>query len=242
MSKVLLCKTADIPDNGMKGFELADGKRVVIAQSGGCYYAYQGICPHQEVCLDEGFYDGSVLTCHQHLWQWDITTGEAVGLAEAPLERYVVEEAEGALYVVQTPAINASEIFVGVSEATLAKLNDLSRREEYESGVSLYAIGDPADDLYILDSGRVEFLIGRDGRASASGFMLRKGEVFGWNAMLEHQPRRIAKASCLEKSTVLRLSGKETLAILESDPVSGYKVMRNLSNLIARYLTASGAT
>ena len=242
MSKIFVCKTGDIPDNGMKGYELASGQRVVIAQSGGCYYAYQGICPHQEVCLDEGFYDGSVLTCHQHLWQWDITTGDAVGLAEAPLERYAIDVADGALYVVQTSAISAAEIFAGVSEATLAKLNDLSRREEFESGSSLYDIGDPADDLYILDSGRVEFLIGRDGRASASGFMLRKGEVFGWNAMLEHQPSRIAKASCLEKSAVLRLSGKETLEILEEDPVSGYKVMRNLSNLITRYLTASGAT
>jgi toluene monooxygenase system ferredoxin subunit len=226
----------------MKGYELAGGERVLIAQSGGCYYAYQGICPHQEVLLDGGFYDGSVLTCHQHLWQWDITTGEAVGLAEAPLERYAVEVTEGDLYVIQTSAINAAEIFAGVSESTLAKLNDMSRREDFESGSSLYDIGDPADDLYILDSGRLEFLIGRDGRASPSGFMLRKGEVFGWNALLEHHPRRIAKASCLEKSTVLRLSGKETMKVLEEDPVSGYKVMRNLSNLIARYLTASGAT
>ena len=72
--------------------------------------------------------------------------------------------------------------------------------------------------------------------------MLRKGELFGWNAMLDHQPKRIAKASCLELSSVLRLNGRETLKVLEEDPVSGYKVMRNLSNLIARYLTDSGAT
>ncbi len=240
MDKVLVCKTADIPQDGMKGFELAGSKRIVIAQAGDCYYAYQGLCPHQEVRLDEGFYDGSVLTCHQHLWQWDITTGDAVGLAEAPLERYTVEVSDGALYVVQTSAINASELFAGVHEAMLATLDDLSRREEFESGASLYNIGDPADDLYILDSGRVEFLIGRDGQ-TPSGFMLRKGEVFGWNALLENQPNRIAKASCLEKSAVLRLSGKDALKALESDPSSGFTVMRNLSQLIARYLTASGA-
>jgi toluene monooxygenase system ferredoxin subunit len=242
VSKVFVCKVADIPDNGMKGFELAGGKRVLIAQSGAAYYAYQGICPHQEVCLDEGFYDGSVLTCHQHLWQWNITTGEAVGLAEAPLERYAVEVAEGELFVVQKGAIAAAEIFAGVSEATLEKLNALARREEYPSDSSLYDVGDPTDDLYILESGRVEFQIGRDNRAQPSGFMLRKGEVFGWNAMLEHQPSRIAKASCLELSSVLRLNGKQTLQILEEDPASGFKVMRNLSNLIARYLTDSGAT
>lgn len=240
MSRVRVCKTADIPENGMKGYQLA-GRSVLVAQSGDCYYAYQGICPHQEVCLDEGFYDGSVLTCHQHLWQWDITTGEAVGLAEAPLERYDVEIDDGELYVVQASALQVAEIFAGASEATLARLNEIARREEYETGSALYNIGDPADDLYILESGRVEFLIGRDERTTAAGFMLRKGEVFGWNAMLENQPSRIARASCLEKSAVLRLSGKEALQILDADPVSGFIVMRKLSNLIARYLTLSGA-
>ncbi|MEP6677704.1 MAG: Rieske 2Fe-2S domain-containing protein [Betaproteobacteria bacterium] len=242
MSKVLVCKTADIPDNGMKGFALADGKRVLIAQSAGCYYAYQGMCPHQEVFLDEGFYDGTVLTCHQHLWQWDIASGDAVGLAEAPLERYALEVDDGALYVVQTSALSVAGIFAGVSASTLTNLNELSHREEFDGGSALYEIGDPANDIYILESGRVEFLLGRDGRGSPSGFMLRKGELFGWNALLEHQPNRIAKASCLEKSVVLRLGGNETLKVLEADPASGYRVMRNLSNLIARYLTVPGAT
>ena len=240
MSRILVCKAADIPENGMKGYETA-GRRVLVAQSGDRYYAYQGLCPHQDVCLDEGFYDGSVLTCHQHLWQWDITTGAAVGLAEAPLERYDVQVEHGELYVVQSNALQAAEIFAGASEECLARLLEIARREECAAGATLYEIGDPADDLYVLDSGRVEFRIGHDDRATAAGFMLRKGEVFGWNALLEHQPSRIARATCLEKSVVLRLPGKESLGILEADPVSGFHVMRKLSNLITRYLTLSGA-
>ena len=76
MNKIHVCKSSDIPSNGMKTYDVAGGLKVLIANAGESYYAYQGICPHQEVCLGEGFYDGSVLTCHQHLWQWDITTGE----------------------------------------------------------------------------------------------------------------------------------------------------------------------
>ena len=79
MNKIHVCKSSDIPSNGMKTYDVAGGLKVLIANAGESYYAYQGICPHQEVCLGEGIYDGSVLTCHQHLWQWDITTGEAVG-------------------------------------------------------------------------------------------------------------------------------------------------------------------
>ena len=241
MSKLRICKSADIPANGMKGYDIEGGLKVLIANAGDWYYAYQNICPHQDVCLDEGFYDGAVLTCHQHLWQWDITTGEAVGLAEAPLESYEVKVEDGEIFVLQHSALKAAELFAGISDGTLDRLNQLARREDYESGSTLYNIGDPTDDLYILESGRVEFLIGHDDRTSAAGFMLRKGEVFGWAALLEHQPRRIAKAACMEKSALWRLSGEQTLKVLESDPVSGYLVMRKLSTLITRYLTSSGA-
>lgn len=239
MSKIRICNSAEIPTNGMKGYDIEGGLKILIANAGDCYYAYQGICPHQEVCLAEGYYDGAVLTCHQHLWQWDITTGKAIGLAEAPLEKYEVKVEDGEIFVLQSSALKAAQLFMDISDDTLQRLDQLARREEYESGSTLYNIGDPTDDLYILESGRVEFLIGRDG-TSPAGFVLRKGEVFGWAALLEHQPRRIANATCLEKSALLRLNGEETLKVLESDPVSGYLVMRKLSTLITRHLGSPG--
>jgi len=238
MSKVHVCKSSDIPCNGMKTYDVEGGLKVLIANAGSSYYAYQGICPHQEVCLDEGFYDGLLLTCHQHLWQWDITTGAAVGLAEAPLESYEVKVEEGEIFVVRAGALQGAELFSGVSPETLEQLNRIARREERASGSVLYDIGDPTDDLYILESGRVDFQIGRDERTSTAGFVLHRGEVFGWAALLDHQPQRIARASCLEDSAILRLSGAQTLQLLESDPVAGYSVMRKLPGLITRHLTA----
>jgi len=71
--------------------------------------------------------------------------------------------------------------------------------------------------------------------------MLKKGEVFGWAALLENQPQRIASARALENSTLLRLNGREVLKLLESDSASGFLVMRRLSGLIARFLAAAGA-
>jgi toluene monooxygenase system ferredoxin subunit len=71
--------------------------------------------------------------------------------------------------------------------------------------------------------------------------MLNKGEVFGWAALLENHPQRIASARAMENSVLLRLNGKQALKLLESDPASGYVVMRRLSGLIARFLTPAGA-
>lgn len=241
MARKFVCRRTDVPANGMAAFDTGDGLKVLITSSGDEYFACQATCPHQDVSLAEGLFDGSVLTCHQHLWQWDIRSGSPRGLAELPLDCFKVEVDNDSIYIDTPGALNVGELFAGIAEGTLAQINALARREEYQQGGILYEIGDPADDFYVLESGRVEFLIGRDERTRPAGFMLRKGEVFGWAALLESQPVRIAKATCLERSTLLKINGKRVLNVLEADPASGYLVMRRLSSLIARYLASSGA-
>ena len=241
MSKIFVCPRSQVPANGMVECAVEGGVKLLVANAGEEYFAYQAMCPHQEVALCEGLYDGSVLTCHQHLWQWDIRTGAAIGLAEAPLESFPVQVEGDSIYVVARSALGAAELFVGISEQTLAALTGLAKKEEFDAGRSLYDIGDAAEDFFVLEAGRVEFLIGRDERVSPAGFMLHKGEVFGWAALLENQPQRIARATCLEQSRLLRINGKQALSVLDADPASGFLVMRRLSALIARYLVSSGS-
>jgi len=241
MDKRFVCPRQSVPANGMVQCETAEGLKLLVANSGDNYFAYQAMCPHQEVPLCEGMYDGSVLTCHQHLWQWDIRTGAAMGLAEAPLESFPVQVEGDSLYVVSQSALIVSELFAGISAVTLSAISALVRKEERAAGSICYDFGDPADDFYVLESGRVEFLIGRDERVSPAGFMLRKGEVFGWAPLVENHPRRIARATCLEQSRLLRIDGRQTLALLAADPASGFIVMRRLASLIARYLAPSGS-
>jgi len=99
VGKTSVCRVEECPRDGLKAFDAADGRRVLIATSGRDVYAYQASCPHMDVALEEGFYDGAVITCHQHLWQWDVRTGEPMGQAEAPLERYELDEEDGVLYL-----------------------------------------------------------------------------------------------------------------------------------------------
>ena len=241
MSKTFVCPRSQVPANGMVECAVEGGLKLLVANAGDEYFAYQAVCPHQDVALCEGLYDGAVLTCHQHLWQWDIRTGAAIGLAEAPLESFPVQVEGDSIYVVAQSALSAAELFVGITLQTLKAMTELAKKEEFDAGRTLYDVGDAADDFFVLESGRVEFLIGRDERVSPAGFMLRKGEVFGWAALLENQPRRIARATCLERSQLLRINGKEVLRVLEGDAASGYVVMRRLSSLIARYLVSSGS-
>jgi toluene monooxygenase system ferredoxin subunit len=188
MGRKMICRTSDVPANGLKECEGEGGIKLLVANSGSEYFAVQALCPHQDVPLCEGLYDGSVLICHQHLWQWDIRTGAPMGLAEAPLERYDVTVEGDAIYVGSQGALNVGELFNGISSGMLEALARLAKREEFAEGAVLYRPGDPAEDFFVLESGRVEFQIGRDERVDRAGFMLKKGEVFGWAALVDNQP------------------------------------------------------
>lgn len=242
MSKRLLCRVADIPENGLKECEAEGGLKLVVANAGGEFLGFQAMCPHQDVPLCEALFDGSVLTCHMHLWQWDVRTGAPMGIAEAPLEKYALAVEGDEIYLGgSATALDVGELFNGISAGTIEALAALARRESHQHGAMLYRPGDPADDFFVLDSGRVEFLVGRGERTAPGGFMLKKGEVFGWAALLDGHPARIASARCLEESSLLRINGKAALGVLEGDPSAGFVVMHRLAALIARYLASSGA-
>jgi toluene monooxygenase system ferredoxin subunit len=233
---------ADVPENGLKECEAEGGLRLVVANAGGEFLGFQAMCPHQDVPLCEALFDGSVLTCHMHLWQWDVRTGAPMGIAEAPLEKYALAVEGDEIYLGgSATALDVGELFNGISAGTIEALAALARRESHQHGAMLYRPGDPADDFFVLDSGRVEFLVGRGERTAPGGFMLKKGEVFGWAALLDGHPARIASARCLEESSLLRINGKAALGVLEGDPSAGFVVMRRLAALIARYLASSGA-
>src|SRR6266436_6104111 len=136
MSKTFVCPKSQVPANGMVECAVEGGVKLLVANAGDDYYAYQAMCPHQDVALCEGLYDGAVLTCHQHLWQWDIRTGAPMGLAEAPLEYFDVKVEDGSIYIVPPSALKLAELFAGISEATLAALIGIAISETHEAGTA----------------------------------------------------------------------------------------------------------
>ena len=88
----------DVPANGMKEFSV-DGVNVLVVNAGDAFLAYQALCPHEAVALEQGIHDGSVLTCLEHMWQFDLRTGAPMGDAEVGLKGYRLKEEHGELYV-----------------------------------------------------------------------------------------------------------------------------------------------
>jgi toluene monooxygenase system ferredoxin subunit len=94
-----VCQVADVPQNGMKEFAVDGAAKVLIVHTGSEFVAVQAMCPHEAVPLEQGIHDGAVLTCLEHLWQFDLKTGAPLGDAETGLSGYRLKEEDGALHV-----------------------------------------------------------------------------------------------------------------------------------------------
>ncbi len=83
----VLCKADAVPEEGVLQCNAGE-RKVCVARAGDKFFAFQSDCPHKHTPLCEGAMEGHVLTCLDHMWQWDIRTGEPQGLAEQPIKTY----------------------------------------------------------------------------------------------------------------------------------------------------------
>jgi len=130
--------------------------------------------------------------------------------------------------------LSRSEMLKDLGPEALQSIAEIVVEKQVEEGDSIYDLGDDALDLFLLTEGRIRFTLGVNNRPGSKGSIIEAISVFGWAALLEDQPRRVATAVCLEDSKVLVIPGAEMLRVFKADPESGYSVMRRLVTMITR--------
>lgn len=104
-----ICTLDDVWEGEMAAFKTTDGQPVlVVALPGEIVKAYQAMCPHQEIALVEGDFDGELLTCRAHLWEFDAKTGKGVNPADCHLAEYPIR-------------IEGEDVFIDVAGVTPVK-------------------------------------------------------------------------------------------------------------------------
>lgn len=99
MSWRKLCDLRDVPMVSMRAFEV-DGTKLLLLRGASSFAVIPDSCPHMAASLSEGIFDGEVLTCNKHLWQWSIADdGKAIGIAELDLMTYPTKEVDDVAYV-----------------------------------------------------------------------------------------------------------------------------------------------
>jgi 3-phenylpropionate/trans-cinnamate dioxygenase ferredoxin component len=77
MSLTEVCKTSQVAPGTMKAFQV-EGKKILIANIDGNYYAINNACTHMGGDLSKGTLDGQIITCPRHGSRFDVTTGKSI--------------------------------------------------------------------------------------------------------------------------------------------------------------------
>lgn len=131
--------------------------------------------------------------------------------------------------------------FQSISDDTLSAITKLSRKQSCSKGEQLYAMGDIADDIYIVESGSVQHTLGEASQADHVDKVVRPGGVFGWASVLENQNTRLAKAVCLEPTELVRINGEALIKLFKEHPQAGDVVMSRFATMINREFTVPAA-
>ena len=81
----------EIKPGKMKRVDTPDGKRILICNVDGEFFAVDDMCTHEDASLYLGCLKGNQVQCSLHGGMFNVKTGEAtVEPAELPLKTYVV--------------------------------------------------------------------------------------------------------------------------------------------------------
>jgi toluene monooxygenase system ferredoxin subunit len=86
---VEICGADRLWDGEMECFR-AGNTSVLLLKINGQFHAYQAHCPHQGAALSEGEFDGALITCTAHRWQFDAKNGRGVNPKSGRLQCFAV--------------------------------------------------------------------------------------------------------------------------------------------------------
>lgn len=134
--------------------------------------------------------------------------------------------------------LSEAELFAGLTEVDARAIGALARRRTATAGETLFRVGDPADELYVIRSGRLEltFPLVVMGETKETRFQsLEPGRTLAWSALVPpHRLTMSARAST--DAELLAFERERVEQLLAQRPAAGYRVMSNLSRVVAARL------
>lgn len=94
-----VCNLDDVWEGEMESFTVNGHDVLLVCAEGGDVKAFQGICPHQDIPLVEGKFDGTKIICRAHLWQFNACNGKGINPDDCALAEYPVKVEEEEVFV-----------------------------------------------------------------------------------------------------------------------------------------------
>jgi CRP/FNR family cyclic AMP-dependent transcriptional regulator len=138
----------------------------------------------------------------------------------------------------RTALLQRMPIFGALAPETLEFLVGRTRTAQIEAGAWFFREGDAANQMFVLEAGRVEVVRTRQGRQLRL-CELASGDCFGEMALLDLWPRS-ASVRALEPCRAIEIAAADLFALFERDPVQFALIQMNLAREMSRRLRAAG--
>jgi CRP/FNR family transcriptional regulator, cyclic AMP receptor protein len=126
------------------------------------------------------------------------------------------------------------DILEGLDEAQRSRLAAIARIQSCRKGEYVFLLGDAADRIYAVLSGRVDLCLPLSLGGVVEDVCVRSalpGETIGWSALVK--PYRFTlSAKATEPSEFLAFTRHDLHRLFETDPFSGYLLMRRIAEVV----------
>ena len=131
-------------------------------------------------------------------------------------------------------------LFDSLSETDLEKFAAISLPQEWGAGSTVFAEGNPAKDLYVVEQGKVALQMQLPPMQAQLSKRITvdvatKGAALGWSAVVQPHTYTLT-AVCLERTRVLAMDGFKLRNLLKADQRIGYEVLSQLIGVVASRL------
>jgi len=141
--------------------------------------------------------------------------------------------------MISVEALRRCELFSELNDEELGLIAPLCRERVYEAGETICAEQEAAEELYILQEGRVAVHIHLRSAMETAGAVtieeVEPGRIFGWSSLVKQQ-RFTASARALERVKVIAIRGSDLNALFDQHTHIGFVVMKQLANVISSRL------
>lgn len=132
--------------------------------------------------------------------------------------------------------LKKSDLFKKISAEELKALIPLSQEKTFTPGSIIFSQNAKAEKVYLLETGLVALKTTlTNGLEITYEMITKRGDPFGWSALIEPF-QHMTTAICLENTKTVVFTRKDLYRLFPQHPLLGFKVMQNLSVLIAKRL------
>lgn len=141
--------------------------------------------------------------------------------------------------MISVEALRCCELFSELNNEELGLFASLCQERVYEAGETIFTAQESAEDLYILQEGRVALQIQLRSAVERSGNVtieeVEPGHIFGWSSVVKQQ-RFTATARALEWTKVCAIPAGDLNTLFSQHTHIGFVVMKQLANVISSRL------